>query len=614
VREDRDPVDPLPDLARVDVDERGDLDGRFRQRARMELPDLWSKDSTGGYTGTAFCGYYPPVGQRGRPGQFSLSRGRILKAFFAALAVGVFALIAGASTATSAPSQEHLLVGYDHAPTAADKAAIANVGGKIRHEFASIGALAVDLPSGKASDIRSQTGVKYVETDGERTPLSLSGTLPTQQLAPRADNGLYGLVTTHTVEAQAAGFKGRGVTACVADTGLDTRHPDIAPNLVTTYDVFSGKSGLHATDVYDLGVQKTETHATHVSGIVLGADNGLGIVGVAPSAKLEHARVLKTQEDGSVSGETSEVMTGVEWLATHGCKVINMSLGGGDRSQAEESLYNHIRNDLGVLIVVASGNDSSKKVSFPGGYQGVLTVGAVDSQNNLASFSNTGAQLDVVAPGVDNLSSFPRTEGRDAFATIGGKTYSAFPLEFAGATKATGVNAALVNCGLAQTKADCGAKPPAGFVALIQRGAVSFAQKVDSAMQAGAAAAIIYNNAANGPGNFNGTLGTVDDNGRPWIPAISLSQTDGEAIAAAAPATGSAFNIPMAWNYDSGTSMATPHVTGLAALILGKNPKLTPDQVETIIEGSTTDLGVPNYDTTFGWGLINSQAALRATP
>ena len=540
-----------------------------------------------------------------------------MKAFLAALAVGVFALIAGASTATSAPSQEHLLVGYNHAPTAADRAAIASVGGKIRREFGSISALAVDLPSGKAADLRSQSGVSYVETDGIRTPLSLSGTLPTSQLAPSSTNGLYGLVTTHTVEAQAAGNTGRGVTACVADTGLDTRHPDIAPNLATvdaTYDVFSNTSGLHATDVYDLGVAKTETHATHVSGIVLGANDRQGIVGVAPGATLREARVLETQADGTVSGETSEVMAGVLWLAQHGCRVINMSLGGGDKSQAEAALYNHIRNDLHVLIVVASGNDSSKKVSFPGGYQSVLTVGAVDSSNHLASFSNTGAQLDVVAPGVNNLSSFPTTEGRDAFATIGSTTYAGLPLEFAGATPVTGVaNRPLVDCHLGQSAADCGGAP-AGFIALIQRGAVSFAQKVDSAMQAGAAAAILYNNPANGPGNFNGTLGTATDNGTQWIPAISLSQTDGEAIAAAHPATASAFNVMMAWNYDSGTSMATPHVTGLAALILGKDPKLTPDQVETVIERNTTDLGVPNYDTTFGWGLINSKAALAATP
>jgi serine protease len=536
-----------------------------------------------------------------------------LKVFLLALAVGVFTLVVGASAATSAPSKEHLLVGYNHTPTAADRAAIASVGGTIRREFASIGVLAVDLPSGKAATIRSQTGVTYVETDGVRTPLALSDTLPTTQLLPDITNGLYGLVTTHTVEAQAAGNKGAGVTACVADTGLDTTHPDLAPNLVDTYDVFSGKSGLHATDVYELGVQKTETHATHVSGIVLGADNGLGILGVAPSAKLKEARVLQTHPDNSVSGETSEVMAGVQWLANHGCQVINMSLGGGDRSQAEEALYNQIRKK-GVLIVVASGNDASKKVSFPGGYQGVLTVGAVDVNNHLASFSNTGAQLDVVAPGVNNLSSFPRTEGRDAFVRAGGKEYAALPMEFAPATPATGITGPLVNCGLGQTKADCGASPPAGFVALIQRGAVSFAQKVDSAMQAGASAAIVYNNAANGPGNFNGTLGTIDNKGTPWIPAISLSQTDGEALAAAKPATATAFNVAMAWNYDSGTSMATPHVTGLAALILGKNSKLTPDQVETIIERTATNLGVPNYDTTFGWGLMNSQAALAATP
>ena len=70
----------------------------------------------------------------------------------------------------------------------------------------------------------------------------------------------------------------------------------------------------------------------------------------------------------------------------------------------------------------------------------------------------------------------------------------------------------------------------------------------------------------------------------------------------------------MAWNFDSGTSMATPHVTGVAALIFGKDPRLHAGQVEMIIERTATDLGVPNYDTTYGWGLVNAQAALAATP
>jgi subtilisin family serine protease len=534
-----------------------------------------------------------------------------LKAFILALGVCALALVAGASTASSASSKEHLLVGYDHTPTAADRAAIANAGGTVRRAFGSIGVLAVDLPSGKASDLRSTQGVSYVENDAVRTPQSLSSDLLTTELAPSLTNGLYGLVTTHTVEAQKAGYFGENVKACVADTGLDTHHSDIAPNFVKGYNVFDA-SNPNDVDVFDLGVAATETHATHVSGIILGAINGSGIHGVAPKAKLYEARVLGTQRDGSVSGETSQVMAGVQWLADQGCKVINMSLGGGDKSQAEEALYNQITQN-GTLIVVASGNDSAKQLSFPGRYQTVLSVGAVDSSNRLASFSNTGAQLDIVGPGVDNLSSFPQGQGRDAAVSAGGTNYPALPMEFAGATSAAGINAPLVNCGLGQTAAACGGHAP-GFVALIQRGAVSFAQKVASAQAAGAAAAIVYNNAANGPGNFNGTLGTTDNAGTPWIPAVSLSQTDGEALAAAAPDTATAFNIAMAWNYDSGTSMATPHVAGVAALVFGKNPNLKPHDVEAILEKTATDLGVPNYDTTFGYGLVNAQAALAATP
>jgi subtilisin family serine protease len=534
-----------------------------------------------------------------------------VKAFLAALAVGAVALLAGATTAGAAkPSQlQHYMIGFSHSPNASDTALVKSHGGVVRFTFPSIGVLAVDLAANQVNDVKRAAGVSYVEADPVRTPLSLSGDLLSGEYPATADNGLYGLVTTHTVEAQEEGYLGNGVKACVADTGLDTRHPDIAPNLVDTHDVFHDTTGLHATDVFDLGVETTETHATHVSGIILGAINGIGIHGVAPEAKLYEARVLGTQPDGvTVEGETSQVMAGVQWLADQGCKVINMSLGGGDRSQAEEALYNHVRNN-GTLIVVASGNDSSKKVSFPGAYQSVVTVGAVDKNDQLASFSNTGAQIDLVAPGVDNLSSFPKDQGRDAFAEAGGRTISALPMEFSPATP--GITGPLVNCGLGETAASCGANPPAGFVALIQRGGFSFAQKVDSAKQAGAAAAIVYNNTA---GTLNGTLGTPDDNGAPWIPAIGITQADGEALVASGVDTATVHNIAMAWNFDSGTSMATPHVSGVAALIFGKNPNLTPDQVETIMERTTTDLGVPNYDTKFGWGLVNAQAALAATP
>jgi subtilisin family serine protease len=530
-----------------------------------------------------------------------------VKAFFAALAVGAVALIAGASTAVSAPSFKHVMIGLDHAPTAADKAYVQSIGGSVRYSFPSISVIAADVPTNRVSDASKGQGVSYVEDDPVRAPLSLSDDLQAAEYPATATNGLYGLVTTHALEAQQAGYLGAGVKACVADTGLDTTQSDIAPNFKGGFDAFDPSKP--TVDVNQLGVATTETHATHVSGIILGAINGSGIHGVAPKASLYEARVLGTQEDGvTVEGSTSQVMAGVAWLASQGCKVINMSLGGGDKSQAEEALYNQIRNK-GTLIVVASGNDSANLPSFPGRYQSVVTVGAVDKNNKLASFSNTGAQLDLVAPGVDNLSSFPAGQGRDSYVTVGSATYQANPAEYASATN--GVNGPVVNCGKALVAADCGTAPAGTWVALVQRGGATFAVKVQNAKAAGASAVILYNNTTV---PVSPTLGTPTDGGTPWLPTVIVTQADGQAIAAALPTTGTLYNKATNWNLDSGTSMATPHVAGVAALIFGKNPKLTPDQVETILERTATDLGVPNYDTTFGWGLVNAQAALAATP
>jgi serine protease len=130
-------------------------------------------------------------------------------------------------------------------------------------------------------------------------------------------------------------------------------------------------------------------------------------------------------------------------------------------------------------------------------------------------------------------------------------------------------------------------------------------------MTAGAAGAIIYNNA---PGNFNGTLGTTTNNGTPWITAISVSQVDGLTLLNQVGSRATLVNAPFAWDFLSGTSMAAPHVSGVAALVFGKNPNLTPLQVESILENTAADLGPAGYDPTFGWGLVNAKAALDATP
>jgi serine protease len=525
--------------------------------------------------------------------------------FLAVLAasLAVFALTASAS-AQSAAAREHVLVGFAKTPGASERALVQRHGGTVRFAFPSVNAFAIDLDSEKIGALARESGVRYVEQDPVREPLGLADS----QLTPSLTNGLYGLITTRAVNAHDARETGAGVKACVADTGLDTRHPDIAPNFVAGNDVFGGGT----VDVFDDGVAATETHGTHVAGTVLAADNRVGVLGVAPNASLYHARVLGTQTDGSVSGTSSQVMAGVQWLADQGCKVVNMSLGGGSPSRTEQNLYAQL-HAAGTLIVAAAGNDGRNRLSFPGAYETVVSVAAVDVNNTIASFSNTGKGLDLAAPGVLVLSSVPSGQGFEAAVSAGGSSYRAFGMEFAGFTTSTGFTDTLVSCGLATAASDCvGAPVDGSWIALIQRGSISFAAKVENAMTAGADAAIIYNNVA---GDFVGTLGTATTSGGgAWIPAVSVSDAAGAALTGQVGNSATVLNIASAWDHFDGTSMATPHVSGVAALVFGASPGISPTQVESILKSTAQDLGKPGYDTTYGFGIPQADAAAAAAP
>jgi subtilisin family serine protease len=339
-----------------------------------------------------------------------------------------------------------------------------------------------------------------------------------------------------------------------------------------------------------------------VAGTVLGVQgNGQGVYGAAPRADLYYARVLGYRPStGLVQGSSSDIMAGVRWLVEQrGCKVVNLSLGGGRWMKTEERFYRDMDNK-GALIVAASGNDSAAAISYPSGYATVLSVGAVDVSNAHASFSNTGAGLDISAPGVLVLSSYPAGTGSEASVGAGASSYRAFGMEHAGKTSAAGISGAIVDCGLG-TAGSCPASV-AGNIALIQRGSISFADKVTNATAQGAAAAIVYNNA---PGAFVGTLG----NPGAWIPAVSVSDADGAALKAAAGSTATVVNMASSWEHSDGTSMATPHVSGIAALTFEAHAGWTDDDVEARLKATAQDLGAVGYDTTFGYGLVNAQGA-----
>jgi subtilisin family serine protease len=274
-----------------------------------------------------------------------------------------------------------------------------------------------------------------------------------------------------------------------------------------------------------------------------------------------------------------------------------MSLGGGRKSRVEERTFNNLWNK-GLLSIAAAGNDGTAHLSYPASYASVISVAAVDATKQVASFSQHNAQVDLAAPGVDVLSTVPWLETNTL--SVGTTTWSGNHIEFSGRGNVPGP---IRDGGLCSS---IGAW--SGAVVLCQRGSISFFDKVMNVQSGGGVAAVIYNNVA---GGFSGTLGTGNSS---TIPAISLSDVDGAAALASAEATAtvtSTVSIPNsgyeAW---SGTSMATPHVTGVAALVWSYKTSWTNAQVREALERSAEDLGASGRDDYFGYGLVRAKAAL----
>jgi serine protease len=148
-------------------------------------------------------------------------------------------------------------------------------------------------------------------------------------------------------------------------------------------------------------------------------------------------------------------------------------------------------------------------------------------------------------------------------------------------------------------------------VVLCQRGAASFLAKSQNVAAGGGIGAVIYNNVR---GDLNGTLG---DNLSviPAIPVVGVTQASGREMQRRRLGQLTTVNSRLPLNYNgyallSGTSMATPHVAGVAALIWSANPSWTNLQVRQALDATAQDLGTSGYDTSFGWGLVQAKAAL----
>lgn len=190
--------------------------------------------------------------------------------------------------------------------------------------------------------------------------------------------------------------KGKGVRVAIFDTGIDTKHTELAGRVILEKNFTRSPNGTN--DVHG--------HGTHCAGIVGMAANGKGFIGVAPECELINAKVL----DDHGGGELGWLPEAIRWAVEEGkANVISMSIGAVDSTSVDQ-FYPELRAMIrkviaqGVIVIVAAGNEgpSERTVCYPGRYPEVICVSASDINMNIAGFSSRGPEVTVAAPG-DNI-------------------------------------------------------------------------------------------------------------------------------------------------------------------------------------------------------------------
>lgn len=182
-----------------------------------------------------------------------------------------------------------------------------------------------------------------------------------------------------------------GTIVAILDTGINKSHPDLSGKVVAAEYDFANN---------DANAQDDHWHGTHCAGIAAAnTNNAAGIAGVGFNASLMAVKVL----NASGSGTLANIASGIRFAADNGAHVISLSLGGLNGASTLQQAIDYAWGK-GVIVVAAAGNNNTSSLFYPGAYANVIAVGATDSADARASFSNFGNWVDVAAPGVSILS------------------------------------------------------------------------------------------------------------------------------------------------------------------------------------------------------------------
>ena len=459
------------------------------------------------------------------------------------------------------------------------------------------GWFAVELDEKGKSALRGKAGFVSLEIDPKRFPLSIyndgAGSPDAEQVVP------YGYYQS---EADQLTLQ-PGQKVCVIDSGIAGSNGETGgynqdfnwPDITGDNDPGTGRWDADGGP-----------HGTHVAGTIGAVDNNIGVIGMAPGVPMHIIKVF----NNAGWGYSSDLAQAAELCARAGANIISMSLGGGGANNTEENAFNTFTAN-GGLVIAAAGNDGNSVRSYPAGYASVMMVGAVDANNLVAGFSqypsnaittgrgkkrvtttNDGYGVEVTAGGVGTLSTVPSGVGAGVSLIVDGASYSASAMENTGSASGP-----TYNFGLGE-EADFGAS---GKICIIERGVISFEQKVINCETSGGVGAIIYNNE---PGLLTGTLGTT---GSTSIPTVGAAQESSASLLAGAQA--SIVIGASDYDYFSGTSMATPTTSGVAALVWSNHPGCSNEDIRDALKATAEDQGAPGRDDYYGYGIIKAKAA-----